>query len=363
MRERRKREAGHIVFDYRALVTALREKEADGRKHPNKELIKMKKGPITYTSDNGTRYFKEHPFAFVDKDEANHLLGFKEDNFVYFIPATLDDVEDYYQDQYHVVVPEYISIDSRQLDHFLTVMRGSGTRFPAAVQDNLYAIGEAASAVIMNAIEQNLPVRIAKFMIDRTAIDIAVSPGRIELNVRGMSEGEAGHPPRDGGVPPRVSSPDVNLWLTHEYGVPTSGGSTGGNKDKGAGVTVPTSQSAGYGSGSPYVGEIQRIVRGLTSQLEGVLIAFGAIISNNIAADIIEEGTKGAIKIDRRASTALNRAGVSRASLATLAVAGVEVSESGQINLRGAAGRFVSGGGLVPTTIRGSGRSKQFAVE
>lgn len=90
MRERRKRIAGQVVFDYKDII--------DKRRHRGKVLIKMKKGPMTYTSDNGTRFFKDHPFQLVDETEAEHLLGFKESHYVYFVPATVEDVEDYYAD-------------------------------------------------------------------------------------------------------------------------------------------------------------------------------------------------------------------------------------------------------------------------
>jgi hypothetical protein len=90
MRERRLRDRGKIVFDYRDLI--------DGRKQEGKTLIKMKKGPITYTSTAGTKFFRDHPYSWVPTEEAQHLLGFKEENFVYFVPATIEEVEDYYAD-------------------------------------------------------------------------------------------------------------------------------------------------------------------------------------------------------------------------------------------------------------------------
>ena len=90
MRERRRKEAGTVVFDYRDLV--------DKRKNTGKTLILMKKGPITYTSDEGTRFFKDHPFQWVKKDEAGFLLSLPEEGNVYFVNSTIEDVEDYYAD-------------------------------------------------------------------------------------------------------------------------------------------------------------------------------------------------------------------------------------------------------------------------
>lgn len=90
MRERRVKIAGNVVFDYRDLL--------DGRKRKGKKLLKMKKGPATYTSDKGTRFWKDHPFQLVEEEEASHLLSFKEDHYVYFVEATIEDVEDYYAD-------------------------------------------------------------------------------------------------------------------------------------------------------------------------------------------------------------------------------------------------------------------------
>ncbi len=89
MKERRLRDGNRILFDYRDLL----------QKHKGQVLLKMKKGPITFTTDTGTRFFKEHPFQWVKTDETQHLLAtFGEDSYVYFIPATIEDVEDFYSD-------------------------------------------------------------------------------------------------------------------------------------------------------------------------------------------------------------------------------------------------------------------------
>lgn len=91
MKERRLRDGKTVLFDYRDLI-------GDGRKFKGKTLIKMKKGPKTYTTELGSRFFADHPFKWVENEEAQHLLGFKEGNFVYFIEASVEDVEDHYAD-------------------------------------------------------------------------------------------------------------------------------------------------------------------------------------------------------------------------------------------------------------------------
>ncbi len=254
-----------------------------------------------------------------------------------------------------------IEIDTKEVDRFITVLRAEGEAFPLKVQDNLYQIGEIAAEVIFKAIDEQMPNKaIAKFMVDRTAVDIVTTSKTISLEIRGMSEGEAGHPATLNNPPPKVSSPDVNLWVTHEYGIPTDGNSQGADKDQGAGIKAQVKAGeTGFGAGSPYVGEVRRIVSGLSAQLYSIIQAAGAIIANDIAGDIVEKATKNKIKVDRKAKTALKRAGVQQGYLASLGVLGVETTSRGQINLRNAGGRFTSGRGHVPTTIKGTGRSKR----
>lgn len=86
--ERRLRENNRVLFDYKDLL--------DKRKNKGKVLIKMKKGPITYTTTENTRFFKQHPFQWVSEGEAQHLLSLPESGYIYFIKATIEDVEDYY---------------------------------------------------------------------------------------------------------------------------------------------------------------------------------------------------------------------------------------------------------------------------
>lgn len=70
----------------------------DKKKRVGKVLLRMKKGPRTYTTEKGTRFFSEHPFQWVEGDEAGHLLSLPETGFVHFVRAKIEDVEDYYAD-------------------------------------------------------------------------------------------------------------------------------------------------------------------------------------------------------------------------------------------------------------------------
>lgn len=90
MRERRLKEGNRVLFDYRDLV----EKKNRGKQ----KLLKMKKGPVSYLTEKGIRFFSSHPFQWVSEGHANHLLSFSEDNYVHFVEATIADVEDYYAD-------------------------------------------------------------------------------------------------------------------------------------------------------------------------------------------------------------------------------------------------------------------------
>jgi hypothetical protein len=90
MRERRVRNGGHVVFDYRDLL--------DKRTHKGKALLRMKRGPITYTTWAGVKFYKDHPYQLVTEDEAQLLLALPESGHVEFQRATVDQVEDYYVD-------------------------------------------------------------------------------------------------------------------------------------------------------------------------------------------------------------------------------------------------------------------------
>lgn len=251
-----------------------------------------------------------------------------------------------------------VKVVSKDLDHFLAVISAKGGRFKERLAQEGPVMGQAVAETIMNAIATQMPNdRIARFMSNRTKIDVISSESQVTLVIGGLTEGEV--PPdrraRSDGTIPQVSSPDVNLWLTHEFGVPSDGSYSTEEYEKDVGGVKVVRKGTAYGHGSPYVGEIRKIVKSITGQLEGVLRGFGAIIGTQIAGEIIETASRGRVQIDPRAIPALQRAGISEAFLAGLKVIKVNVSKRGQINLIGrsqaGAGRFISGGGRVPTTI------------
>jgi hypothetical protein len=86
-RERRKHNGKNVIFDYRTLINE------EGKE--DKVLVYMAKGPQSYLSAQGTKFWSEHPFQWVDEDEAKFLVGLKS-QYLNFREATLAEVEDYY---------------------------------------------------------------------------------------------------------------------------------------------------------------------------------------------------------------------------------------------------------------------------
>lgn len=228
------------------------------------------------------------------------------------------------------------------------------TMYSTALRAASPALAEAASRAILQAIN-DVPI-IGPFMAPRTKVETTISGGLITLSVRGMSEGEAGHPPRSDGTVPIVSNDSVNLWNVHEYGRQGDGqsGTQQYVKDSG-GVSVVRTATA-PGSQGEYTGVVGHTINSLTAQLSTILSAVGAIAASNAAGIIIETASRGKIQVDKRAESALRRAGVDRSALASLGVVKVSVTQSGQINLLGmtqtGATTFISGKSFrVPTTI------------
>lgn len=85
MRARRLYDGKTLKFDYKDLI--------DGRKQKNKTLLKMKRGPISFETSEGTKFWKDHPFQWVSNAEADELKG---RTFPEFVVATVEQVEDYY---------------------------------------------------------------------------------------------------------------------------------------------------------------------------------------------------------------------------------------------------------------------------
>lgn len=252
-----------------------------------------------------------------------------------------------------------INVDTKKAGQILVRLAAESRAMARDLESYAPEIADVAAEFILGEIRTGLPEGIGDFMADRTKIDIAHSGHTITLTISGMSEGEAGHPPSRHGVP-KVKNPATNLWMTHEFGIPSGGGGGGSlwtyTKDVG-GVKSTRSGVAGYGRGSPYVGAIAKLATSITEQLNVVLRPIGAIAGNNVIADVIESATQGKVIIERSAMAALRRAGVSAAALAAMGVVKVSVTSRGQINLLGTTGggrrHFISGGGGVPTTIKG----------
>lgn len=89
MRERRVFDGKTKIFD---AVDVL-----DGRKHKNQVLLKMKNGPISYTTTEGVRFWNKHPFQWVEEGESVQLLQLTQPEFYI---ATKEQVEDYYSYDY-----------------------------------------------------------------------------------------------------------------------------------------------------------------------------------------------------------------------------------------------------------------------
>jgi tRNA nucleotidyltransferase (CCA-adding enzyme) len=83
MRSRRIKEGQTIVFDAKELFEP----------HKGMVLLEMRRGPMSYTTEEGVRFWKKHPYQWVSKEESNMLLKSKSPEFV---KATRDDLEDYY---------------------------------------------------------------------------------------------------------------------------------------------------------------------------------------------------------------------------------------------------------------------------
>lgn len=250
-------------------------------------------------------------------------------------------------------------VDYSEVDTVIASLKSVGAGFSENILEHAEQSGEAVGNLIIDSIRTRMPNEgIGNFMANRTKIEVETSASRIDIIISGMTEGEAGHPPRTDGSIPSVSSPDVNLWNTHEFGIPSDGSSDDDqNYKKDSGGVSVVRDGTEYGVGSPYVGAVKKVIDGLSAEVKSLLSAYNAVVSNTFIADVIEIKTEGKIRIDRSAASAFRRAGVSNATLAALGVASAKVTSRGQILLfgptqTGAAGAFVSGKGLVPTTIR-----------
>lgn len=86
MRERRVYDGLELIFDAAKEVL-------DSRGKKGLVLMEMVGGPISYTTEQGVRFWAKHPFQWVTPEEAEQLEG----NFMpEFRRTTKEKVEDYY---------------------------------------------------------------------------------------------------------------------------------------------------------------------------------------------------------------------------------------------------------------------------
>jgi len=249
-----------------------------------------------------------------------------------------------------------VKVDDEEARAIVARIEGTTKKHRAQIQSEGYGLGLAARQFILNRIAEDLGEGIGPFMAARTKIEITVSGSSIILNISGMSEGEAGHPPRSDGTVPQVSSPDVNLWMVHEYGRNRDESQDQVTYRKDIGGKTVQRYGTAITASSPYIGSIRSLVQSLAVQLNPFLVGVAAISASNIAAENITKATGGKVQIDRSARAALRRAGVSATSLAQMGVHKVTVTSRGQILVIGktptGAGRFMSSKSLgIPTSI------------
>lgn len=87
-RAKRIKEGNTVVFDAAKDVLDFRGKK-------DKVLMEMRFGPISYTTEEGVKFWNKHPFQWVGEDEANYLESLLTPEFR---RATKEAVEDYYAD-------------------------------------------------------------------------------------------------------------------------------------------------------------------------------------------------------------------------------------------------------------------------
>jgi hypothetical protein len=56
-------------------------------------LVKMEKGPLSYRTSGGTKFYRDHPFQYVPVEEVDWVLSLTQPVFRL---AKLEEVEDYY---------------------------------------------------------------------------------------------------------------------------------------------------------------------------------------------------------------------------------------------------------------------------
>lgn len=244
----------------------------------------------------------------------------------------------------------------RDFDEFLHTLQIKGTAIERIAESAAPLVAEQVISVFQQGLQEEADnPRIYEFMWNRTKFDYKWNNGMVIIEIFGATEAEAGYPDRDGGP----VNPSTNLWARHEFGA-SFDPSTGTLKfdkeeDNAGGVSVVRDGRSG-GVGSPYRGMISRTINSIRPTIHAAVASLFYTTSVEAFTHTIEESSRGRIKIDPRAISALQMAGVTQEALLGLGVANVAVSDRGQILLlgRGAtgAGTFIGGKDAgIPTTI------------
>lgn len=255
-----------------------------------------------------------------------------------------------------------VNVNTKNLDGFTRRLSVSGTKAERITEEAAPAIGNIIAEMIMAKMSElasgdGKEARFWKFMAARTAINVQWSGGTVIVTVSGLAEGE---------VPNASDSrtgadTDANLWEAQEFGSAYNGQEGKLQvflKDAGGKLVFTRKTASKDVSPNKRRGSVNRLVQSLRLQIETSAQIIAAIQGHTAVAQVIEEAApRGSIEIDKRARTALKRASVDEAMLASLGVEKVVVMGSGQISLMGhnTAGsmRFIAGKDFgIPTTIR-----------
>lgn len=251
-----------------------------------------------------------------------------------------------------------VELDDKKVERLVGSLALSGKYLEDSVENMADELGQIAKGAVLTAIYNQMSnPEIGRFMFNRTDVKVSFSKGVAVLNVTGLPEGSVPNPARSDGTIPQVSSPNVNLWMTHEFGVPTSGGDSQKmvyEKDDG-GVKV-VRNGAAYGMGSPYVGEIRGIIAGIGPALERAFRVFAKGKAYAAMGQVLKVGGMD-INVNAFALSKIRDMGGDLSSLKKLGIDKVDVTARGQINYLGSnpggTRRFISGKAEgLPTTIR-----------
>jgi hypothetical protein len=87
MRPKRVYDGQDIIFDAKWLF--------DKRRQKDKVLLKMDANLRSFETPSGARFWGQHPYQWVSREDADYCLSLSHPKFVH---ATIEEVEDYYAD-------------------------------------------------------------------------------------------------------------------------------------------------------------------------------------------------------------------------------------------------------------------------